>query len=190
MYNKITLVGRITNSPELSHTSNNVAYLRTTIAVNRPNYSNNNADVTDFIPLVAWRATAEFIANNLTKGSLILVEGSLHSSQYNSNQTNQLVRSLDVTVDRVVALESRAVRDARNNANANSFTPAPTPSNNANINRNNQRAYSRNENLDYSAYNPNAQANTQTVEIQQQNAKSPEVEQDISELFNFGEDLD
>ncbi|MFV8499922.1 single-stranded DNA-binding protein [Mycoplasma sp. VS424B] len=187
MYNKITLVGRITSTPELSHTSNNIAYVRLTLAVNRPSFGNNN-DITDFIPLVAWRQSAEFIANNLPKGALILVEGSLHSSTYNSNQTNQLVRSLDVTVDRVVPLESKAVRDMRNNAVSvanNSFTPT---FNNAPAN-NNQRTYTRNENIDYSSVEKKQTPNV-TTEINNNEAKSNEVEQDISALFDFGNDLD
>ncbi|SJZ41157.1 single-stranded DNA-binding protein [Mycoplasmopsis verecunda] len=187
MYNKITLVGRITSTPELSRTSNNVPYVRLTIAVNRPNYSGNGNEIADFIPLVAWRQSAEFITNNLAKGSLILVEGSLHSSTYNSNQTNQLVRSLDVTVDRVVALESKAVREMRtNNANANnnSFTPSfNTPANNVNQ----QRTYQRNENFDYSYENttPNVEQQNTIVETQ-----TPKVEQDLSAMFEFGSDLD
>ncbi|MHA3786388.1 single-stranded DNA-binding protein [Mycoplasma sp. VS30B] len=189
MYNKITLVGRITSTPELSRTSNNVAYVRLTLAVNRPNFGANN-DITDFIPLVAWRQSAEFIANNLTKGSLILVEGSLHSSTYNSNQTNQLVRSLDVTVDRVVALESKAVREMRSGntpvANNNTFTPT---FNNVPSNNNNQRTYTRNENVDYS-FSEKTQTPNVTTEIKQNDAKSNEVEQDISALFDFGSDLD
>ncbi|MFV8472105.1 single-stranded DNA-binding protein [Mycoplasma sp. AA7A] len=186
MYNKITLVGRITNTPELSHTSNNIAYVRLTLAVNRPSFGNNN-DITDFIPLVAWRQSAEFIANNLPKGALILVEGSLHSSTYNSNQTNQLVRSLDVTVDRVVPLESKAVREMRNNAAPvvnNSFTPTFN-----NTTANNQRTYTRNENIDYSSVEKKQTPNV-TTEINNNEAKSAEVEQDISALFDFGNDLD
>lgn len=188
MYNKITLVGRLTSTPELSHTSNNIAYVKLTLAVNRPSFGNNN-DITDFIPLVAWRQSAEFIANNLPKGALILVEGSLHSSTYNSNQTDQLVRSLDVTVERVVPLESKAVRDMRNNATLvtnNGFTPI---FNNASTNNNNQRTYTRNKNIEYSSVEKIQTPNV-TTEINNNEAKSNEVEQDISALFDFGNDLD
>ncbi|WP_324673248.1 single-stranded DNA-binding protein [Mycoplasma sp. 888] len=113
MFNKITIVGRITSDNAIAHTSQGVPYVRFTVAVNRRSFSSQQNEVTDFIPVVAWRSNAEFVARYLNKGSLVLVEGSLHSNQYHSNQTNQIVRTLDVTADQIVALESKSVREAR-----------------------------------------------------------------------------
>ncbi|MEA4162591.1 single-stranded DNA-binding protein [Mycoplasma sp. 4404] len=123
MFNKITIVGRITSDNAIAHTSQGVPYVRFTVAVNRRNFSAQQNEVTDFIPVVAWRSNAEFIARYLNKGSLVLVEGSLHSNQYHSNQTNQIVRTLDVTADQIVALESKSVREAR----GGSLNATPSP---------------------------------------------------------------
>ena len=76
--NRIVLVGRLTKDPESKYTPNGVAVAQFTIAVDR---FTKNAETgekeTDFIPVVAWRRTAEFITQYVTKGRLVSVDGRL-----------------------------------------------------------------------------------------------------------------
>ena len=72
--NKIFLKGRLTNSPELKQTPNDVKVTKFTIAVNRK----FDKEKTDFINCEAWRNTAEFISKYFTKGKEIAIIGELH----------------------------------------------------------------------------------------------------------------
>lgn len=72
--NKIFLKGRLTNSPELKQTPNEVKVTKFTIAVNRK----FDKEKTDFINCEAWRNTAEFISKYFTKGKEIAIIGELH----------------------------------------------------------------------------------------------------------------
>lgn len=109
--NKVILIGRTTSDIELNHTSSNVPYTRLTLAVSRRNQGNN--EITDFIPLVAWRNTALLFKSSVPKGSLIAVEGNLQSNSYTSSKTNQIVRTYDVHVDTFHFLESKKVSEER-----------------------------------------------------------------------------
>lgn len=79
MYNKVTLLGRLTQDPEIRHTNNGKAVASFTLATKR--YSGNN-DAVDFIPVVAWEKLAEIIGNNLSKGKRALVEGRIQIRSY------------------------------------------------------------------------------------------------------------
>ena len=81
--NKVFLSGNLTRDPEIKRTPNGKAYTRIGIAVQRrfKNPNTGQYDV-DFFTLVAWERTAEFIGRYLRKGSRILVEGSLRTSNY------------------------------------------------------------------------------------------------------------
>ncbi|MGB9587041.1 MAG: single-stranded DNA-binding protein [Armatimonadota bacterium] len=76
MLNRVVLIGRIANDPELRYTPSGIPVATFTLAVNRvPNAQGERE--TDFIPIVAWRQSAEFAANYLTKGRLLAVDGRL-----------------------------------------------------------------------------------------------------------------
>lgn len=77
MLNKAILMGRLTRDPELRYTQSNIPVVTFSIAVDR-NYSNNGGErQTDFIDIVAWRRTAEFVSQWFTKGQMIVVVGSI-----------------------------------------------------------------------------------------------------------------
>ena len=78
MLNRIILIGRLTRDPESSYTPNGIAVTKFTIAVDR--FSKNpetGEKETDFIPVVAFRRSAEFVTQYVTKGRLVSVEGRL-----------------------------------------------------------------------------------------------------------------
>ena len=107
MINKVVLVGRLTKSPELKYTQNNVANLRFTVAVNRQFKDANGETKADFINCVAWRAQAENMARFLKKGSLIGVEGRIETGSY-QGQDGQMRYTTDVIADSVQFLEPKS----------------------------------------------------------------------------------
>lgn len=91
MLNHIVLQGRCVKDPELRHTQSGTAVATVTIAVDRDYQSGGNERQTDFIQLVAWRKTGEFISKYFSKGSMILVEGALQSRKYQDKNGNDRV---------------------------------------------------------------------------------------------------
>lgn len=87
MFNTVILSGRLTAGPELKTTQSGVYVTSFTVAVDRP-YQSNGEKKTDFIPIVAWRKTAEFVTHYFTKGSLIGIEGSIQTRNYKDKSGN------------------------------------------------------------------------------------------------------
>ncbi len=85
MLNKVILMGRLTDDPNLKQTPNGVSVVTFSLAVNR----NYNKDITDFINIVAWRQTADFVSKYFTKGQLVVVEGSIQTRSYEDKQGNK-----------------------------------------------------------------------------------------------------
>lgn len=84
--NKVILMGRLTSDPELRQTPNGVSTCQFTVAVTRGYTSQNGERQSDFINVVAWRQTAEFICRYFSKGRLILVEGELRTRTYDDKR--------------------------------------------------------------------------------------------------------
>lgn len=82
MLNKVILMGRLTADPELRQTPNGVNTCRFTVAVDRNFVQQGQERQADFITVVAWRQTAEFVSRYFTKGRMICVEGNLRTSSY------------------------------------------------------------------------------------------------------------
>lgn len=87
MFNTVILSGRLTADPELKTTTNGISVTSFTIAVDRP-YKSGEEKKTDFINIVAWRGTAEFVTHYFTKGSLIGIEGSIQTRKYEDRDGN------------------------------------------------------------------------------------------------------
>lgn len=108
--NKVLLVGRIASDIRSFTTPSGVNYCRATIAVNRR--VSSTEPITDFIPLVAWRNNSDFMARYLSKGALVSIEGSFTTGSY-KNASGEVIRTYEVTVDNVSALESKQQREQR-----------------------------------------------------------------------------
>lgn len=80
--NIIALVGRLTAEPELKHTQSGVAVSRFTIAVDRAFTKQGEEKQADFINVVAWRSSAEFLCKYFSKGQRIGVQGSVRTGSY------------------------------------------------------------------------------------------------------------
>ena len=117
MINRVVLVGRLTRDPELKYTTNGIANLRFSIAVNRTFTSQNGERQADFINCVAWRGQAENMAKFLRKGSLIGVEGRIETGSYQA-QDGSMRYTTDVVCDSVQFLEPRSASADRGNFGA------------------------------------------------------------------------
>ncbi|WP_346355135.1 single-stranded DNA-binding protein [Azotosporobacter soli] len=101
--NKVILVGRLAQDPEVRYTQNGNAVASFSVAVDSGFGENKR---TDFVPIVAWRKLAEVCGNNLTKGRRVLVEGSLNIRSYEA-QDGQKRRVTEVVAQNVEFLDSK-----------------------------------------------------------------------------------
>lgn len=81
MINSVTIQGRLTADPELTHTDNDIAVCNFSIACDR-SYTSNEEKITDFFDCVAWRARAGFLERNFSKGDMIAITGKLFTESY------------------------------------------------------------------------------------------------------------
>ena len=107
MLNKIVLMGRLTRDPELRRTSSDIAVASFSIAVDRDFGKNENGErETDFIDIVAWRSTAEFVSKYFSKGRMAVVSGRLQIRNWNDRDGNKR-RSAEVVADNVYFGDSK-----------------------------------------------------------------------------------
>ena len=114
MINNTTLVGRLTKNPELRYTGSGTAVANFTLAVER-NFKNAQGErESDFIECVAWRGTAETLANFAVKGSLIGITGNIQTRNYQNNE-GRTIYVTEVVTDDFQMLEPKSVTDQRRN---------------------------------------------------------------------------
>ena len=89
MLNKIFIMGRLTRDPELRRTQSGTPVTSFSLAVDRDFKSQSGEKETDFIDVVAWRATAEFVAKYFTKGRMAVVEGRLQIRDWQDRDGNK-----------------------------------------------------------------------------------------------------
>ena len=99
MLNHIVLMGRLTADPVLRRTSSGTAVAEACLAVER-DYSCNGQKETDFINIVAWRWTAEFLSKYFSKGQMAVVSGRLQIRSWEDKKGNKQ-RSAEVNVDNI-----------------------------------------------------------------------------------------
>jgi single-strand DNA-binding protein len=105
MINRIVLVGRLTRDPESQYTSSGIALAKFGIAVDRLSKNPETGEKeTDFIDIVAWRRTAEFVTQYLTKGRLVAVEGRLQIRSWVA-QDGTKRKAAEVVADSVQGLD-------------------------------------------------------------------------------------
>lgn len=106
MLNTAILMGRLTAEPELRHTPNDAAVTSFTLAVDR-SYVKSGADrQVDFIDIVAWRQTAEFVCKYFHKGQLVAVQGSIQTRSYTDKDGNKR-KAFEVVAESVHFAESK-----------------------------------------------------------------------------------
>ena len=107
MLNHIVLMGRLTRDPELRYTQSQIPVASFSLAVDRDFGGRDGGErQTDFIDIVAWRSTAEFVSKYFTKGSMAVVSGRLQIRDWTDREGGKR-RSAEVVADNVYFGESK-----------------------------------------------------------------------------------
>lgn len=122
MLNRIILMGRLTRDPELRRTGSGTAVTSFSLAVDRDFKSQSGEKETDFIDIVAWRNTAEFVSKYFTKGRMAVVEGRLQIRDWTDKDGGKR-RSAEVVADNVYFGDSK--RDGGDSGYNPGYVPAP-----------------------------------------------------------------
>ena len=119
MLNKIILMGRLTRDPELRRTGTGTAVTSFSLAVDRDFKSQSGEKETDFIDIVAWRSTAEFVSKYFTKGRMAVGEGRLQIRDWTDKDGGKR-RSAEVVADNVYFGDSK-----RDGGDSSGYSAAP-----------------------------------------------------------------
>jgi len=106
MLNKIVIMGRLTRDPELRRTQSGTAVTSFSLAVDRDFKSQSGEKETDFIDVVAWRGTAEFVSKYFSKGRMAVVEGRLQIRDWTDREGGKR-RSAEVVAENVYFGDSK-----------------------------------------------------------------------------------
>ncbi len=113
MLNVAVLMGRLVADSELRHTPNGIAVTTFTIAVDRGYAKAGTERQTDFIDIVAWRSSAEFVCKYFRKGQMIAVEGSIQTRSYTDKDGNKR-KAFEIVANNVSFTESKRGSDNGN----------------------------------------------------------------------------
>lgn len=132
MLNKIFIMGRLARDPELRHTQTGTPVASFTLAVDRDFKDKNTGERgTDWIDVVAWRGTAEFVSRYFSKGRMAVVEGRLQIRDWTDKEGNKR-RSAEVVADSIYFGDSKRDSDGGSyspfNQTPSYASPSPAPS--------------------------------------------------------------
>ncbi len=116
LLNKVNLMGRLTRDPELRYTASNTPVANFTLAVNR-NYKQGDKRQADFIPVIAWKHSAEFVNKYFRKGQQVVVSGRLQSRTWEDNEGRRHYAT------EVVAEETYFAEGKRDNNHDDGYMP-------------------------------------------------------------------
>ena len=116
MLNRVTVMGRLVKDPELRKTSSGIACCSFRIACDRNVKSKDAEKKTDFIPCVAWRHNAEFVAQYFRQGKTIVVDGSIQQREY-TTKDGEKRQILEIVADDVFFGDSRKNEDTGYSSN-------------------------------------------------------------------------
>lgn len=111
MLNKVFIMGRLTRDPEFRRTNSGTAVTSFALAVDRDYKNADGTKATDFIEVVAWRTTAEFVSKYFAKGRMAVVEGRLQIRDWTDKEGSKR-RSAEVVADNVYFGDSKKEGDS------------------------------------------------------------------------------
>lgn len=167
--NKVILAGRLTKDSELRTTKSGNPVTQFDIAVNRRGAKDGQQPQADFITVVAWRQTAEFITRYFKKGNAICVVGSIQTRSY-TDQNNQKRTATEVVADEAYFVESKAETNPQY---------APPAWNAPQTAQNPAQTY----------YTQQAYTNTPTQQMPLQGNTTPQAAHEMSDAFSSEEEL-
>lgn len=104
--NRAVIMGRLTADPELRRTPNGVSVTAFSVAVNRKFADKDGNRQADFIDVVAWRQTAEFVTKYFKKGNMIALDGAIQTRTYQDKQGNNR-KATEIVAEQVYFCESK-----------------------------------------------------------------------------------
>lgn len=128
MLNHICIAGRLIRDPELRRTNSGVAVASFTIACDR-DFGNNGEKETDFVDVVAWRNTGEFVSKYFAKGRMAVVSGRLQIRSWNDKDGNKR-KTAEIVADNVYFGDSKNDNGNQNTAHTGFVKAENVPSNN------------------------------------------------------------
>ena len=126
MLNTITLMGRLTHDPELRYTQSQTPVASFTLAVDRDYTPKGEEKQTDFIDIVAWRQTGEFVSKYFAKGKMAVVKGRLQIREWTDKEGGKR-RSAEIVADNVYFGDSKKSESDSSTSSAPSYSTPPTP---------------------------------------------------------------
>lgn len=121
MLNSIIIMGRLVADPELRTTASGLSVTSFSVAVDRPYAKRGEEKQTDFINVVAWRERADFVTKFFHKGSMIAVQGSLQTRNYEDKNGNKRT-AYEVIADQVSFCGSKSESNTGYNDNVSSYS--------------------------------------------------------------------
>lgn len=115
MLNKVILMGRLTSDPDVRQTATGVSVANFSLAVDRGYAKQGEEKETDFINVVCWRGTADFVGKYFKKGQLIAVDGKISTRNYTDNNGNKRYVT-EVVANEVFFAESKRGSDGTSSA--------------------------------------------------------------------------
>lgn len=125
MLNVIAIMGRLSRDPELRQTTTGKNVASFTIACSRGRKDANGKDLVDWIPVVAWEHTAEFVCKYFEKGSLIAIDGRLQSRTYKDRDGNNRT-AIEIVANNVNFAGSKSTGGGSNSVPAGGSRNEPT----------------------------------------------------------------
>ncbi len=113
MLNCAVIMGRLTADPELRTTNTGLSVTSFTVAVDRSYVRAGEERQADFINVVAWRGTADFVTRYFRKGSMIAIQGSIQTRNYEDKQGNKRT-AFEIVADNVSFCGSKNESGAQN----------------------------------------------------------------------------
>ena len=135
--NRAIVMGRLTRDPELRHTQSGVAVASFTLAVDRDFAPKDGERETDFVDIVAWRHTAEFVSKYFSKGKMAVVDGRIQVRGYEDKDGNKR-KAFEIVADSVYFGESKKDSDR-----------PPHPADQSGYQQSNQHSYSSQPSSDF-----------------------------------------
>lgn len=117
MLNHIVIMGRLTRDPELRRTSSGIAVTSFSVAVDRDFSNDAGQRETDFIDVVAWRSTGEFVDKYFRKGSMAVISGRLQVRSWTDKDGNKR-RTAEVVAENVYFGEKKEAQEPKGDFNA------------------------------------------------------------------------
>ena len=126
MLNNAVVMGRLVADPELRTTGSGISVSSFTVAVDRRFNRQGEDRQADFIDIIAWRQTAEFVCKYFRKGSMIAVQGYIQTRMYEDKNGNKR-KAVEIVADNVSFCGSKADSNTGSFAKEDSYAqPAPS----------------------------------------------------------------